>query len=198
MQYIEPIRQYVIAKWHNLVRRLYEIKEFEAYRNAEYEKIANLSMNLNQRAIELENKAKELEAYREMLSEKTKRFEEAKNNFDPLALQRHNLAGDIINADIPEIEEEEGFYAEANSLSKNKTLQKVIQTLHRTFLENIAYRVDTEPQIKWNRARSDGLDMLTTTLEKLGAEKEQYDRRGKETNGRPASESAGTDEDDRG
>ena len=93
MQYIEPIKQYVIAKWHNLVRRLYEIKEFETYRNSEYEKIANLSMNLNQRAIELEAKAKELEAYREMLASKTKRFEDAKNNFDPIALQRHNLAG---------------------------------------------------------------------------------------------------------
>lgn len=198
MQYIEPIKQYVIAKWHTLVRRLYEIKEFEAYRDKEYEKIATLSLNLQEQASALEKATRTLDAERDKLEQDKQEFEESKTTFDPINLYRHNLAGDILDVDIPEIEEEEGFYAEANSLSKNKTLQKVIQTLHRTFLENIAYRVDTEPQIKWNRARSDGLDMLTTTLEKLGAEKEQYDRRGKETNGRPASESAGTDEDDRG
>lgn len=182
--------------------KLYELKEyykmlrdFQAYRNQEYDKIVRINQSLANRTKLLDERSQQLKNEQELLQKEAEKFVITREKYDPIQLQRHNLAGDVIDVELPDIHEDEGFYAEANSLSKNKTLQQIIQSLQRTFLENIAYRVDTEPQIKWNRARSDGLDILATTLERFGAEKEQYDGGRKKGNGRPESQSGGTDKD---
>lgn len=129
--------------------------------------------------------------------QQTIQLEEKKRDTDKdvIRLIRHNLSGDPLNTEVPESpDKDEGYFGEVNSLSKNKTLLNEINQLKKEFLENIAYQVNDIEWLNFNRARIDGLTILTERLEQKGAEKESYDRGREKEDGGTAKGSGRPDE----
>jgi hypothetical protein len=184
---------YIKTKWAEWQELYKEIKNFRQFKSDEYDKLIKRSQALRQseQVQEKENemirlRKRKLEAEEESLQDRAKNIH---------ILIRHNLAGDPLKTKVPDtVEEDEGFYGEANTLSKNKTLLTTINQLKKEFLENIAYEVQNLEWLNANRMRIDGLTILVERLEQMGAEKEQYDRGRKKDDGGSPSESGGDDQ----
>lgn len=163
-----------------------EFREWQTKRSEVLEEQIKKSLALSDTAKKIEQDRAELKNLSYELTQQAIKLEQVKRDADKdvIKLIRHNLSGDPLNTEVPESpEKDEGYYGEVNSLSKNKTLLNEINQLKKEFLENIAYQVNDIEWLNFNRARIDGLTILTERLEQKGAEKESYDRGREKENG---------------
>lgn len=191
---------FYITSWFYHI--LNEYNDFKKWRT-EKDNILELQIK---KSLALSDSAKALNVEWDRLKKEKAEFEYEKKGIelskenlskDVIRLIRHNLSGDPLNTQTPESpEQDEGYFGEVNSLSKNKTLSNEINQLKKEFLENIAYEVDNLDWLNFNRARIDGLTKLTERLEQKGAEKDNYDGRRKKSDGGSPSESGGDDQND--
>lgn len=178
---------FYITSWFYHIRTQY--KEFRDWQSKQGEM---LELQIK-KSLALNDEAKRLNKWSDELTGRLRNINERENQLvrdieiqskDVIRLIRHNLSGDPLNTEVPESpEKDEGYYGEVNSLSKNKTLLNEINQLKKEFLENIAYQVNDIEWLNFNRARIDGLTILTERLEQKGAEKESYDRGREKENG---------------
>lgn len=178
---------FYITSWFYHIRTQY--KEFRDWQSKQGEM---LELQIK-KSLALNDEAKRLNKWSDELTGRLRNINERENQLvrdieiqskDVIRLIRHNLAGDPLNTKVPESpEQDEGYFGEVNSLSKNKTLLNEINQLKKEFLENIAYQVNDIEWLNFNRARIDGLTILTERLEQKGAEKESYDRGREKENG---------------
>lgn len=188
---------YITSWFYHILNQYQEFKKWKTEKDEILELQIKKSLALNDSAKKLNDEWADYRNKRYHLEEEEKRIKEEKENMskDVMKLIRHNLAGDPLNAKVPESpEQDEGYFGEVNSLSKNKTLLNEINQLKKEFLENIAYQVNDIEWLNFNRARIDGLTILTERLEQKGAEKESYDRGREKENGGTSKDGGGSDQ----
>lgn len=185
---------FYINSWLYHIRTQYkEFRDWQSKQSEMLELQIKKSLALNDSAKKLNDEWAEFKIAKARFEDEKKGIEYSKENLskDVIRLIRHNLAGDPLSTETPESpEKDEGYFGEINSLSKNKTLANEINQLKKEFLENIAYQVNDIEWLNFNRARIDGLTVLTERLEQKGAEKESYDR-GREKENGGTTESSG-------
>lgn len=177
---------YITSWFYHILNEYNDFRKWKTQKDEILELQIKKSLALNDSAKKLNEEWDRIKKERQELEYEKKGIELTKETMskDVIKLIRHNLAGDPLNTGVPESpEQDEGYFGEVNSLSKNKTLLNEINNLKKEFLENIAYQVNDIEWLNFNRARIDGLTILTERLEQKGAEKESYDRGREKENG---------------